>query len=746
MDFRLVDDSDPGDETQRNFRYQNAYGVILLVASRRGSKSYTAIWCEYHEDILAECNDGTLDAYQIKTRRPEDGLWDLRDEPLWKSIKGFVSLFRVFHERICNYYFVSNINFPKPTQYRDNVKPAKFANNPAALIHHIQSIPSITELDQIFNEPFRRLISFCQCTDEELFTVLSRTYFTPGPSRQDFDAVIAHEHLAKLPECLKLYTKDLNIIRDELVMKVYQASSLFIDDPDRHITPLYSQIHVRPEINVKRVSIQVLHEVIESVKQRSAEGLTSNDGWDRVLYVCHASPEDDEFAKWVAFQLINAGYSAWCDLISIKPGASYDEIAKEVIEKRSGKFLFIVSQKSSTDPRLLEQLQLAYDRMRANGFDRFIIPLELGANHSDVLLLKKFAPIDFSVSWAQGMKALIDLLSSENYTRKQEAGPSASNSILRSLYGAEQGVFVASDEYISNWFKIQKFPDVIQFHKLRRVGGIGSIQVPSNLPYPGLTHSDYLVSFADASDFTGQLGNVEIINTTDIAVGDFLQGNFDQHLVHAKHAKKLIIQLINKAWEKYIANTSLTPYQMSNGKTCYYYHHGCGEAMVSFLGVNQKKTRRSLWGYKTVLGIGGIKMKKFWHYGISGKAISFPEFVLLLKSHVLFSDDGIHIWDSKSKLHAARRSWCNNWWNPHWRDRLLAMVTFIANDQPQFEMAVGKESFIVVQAQPISFLSPISYLGPKEERPEEEDEDTEVLALDLLEDFPFDSDKEENDD
>jgi hypothetical protein len=74
------------------------------------------------------------------------------------------------------------------------------------------------------------------------------------------------------------------------------------------------------------------------------------------------------------------------------------------------------------------------------------------------------------------------------------------------------------------------------------------------------------------------------------------------------------------------------------------------------------------------------------------------------------------------------------------------MVTFIANDQPQFEMAVGKESFIVVQAQPISFLSPISYLGPKEEMPEEEDEDTEVLALDLLEDFPFDSDKEENDD
>jgi hypothetical protein len=33
---QILDHKDPGDETQRNFRYQNGYGAILLIASARG--------------------------------------------------------------------------------------------------------------------------------------------------------------------------------------------------------------------------------------------------------------------------------------------------------------------------------------------------------------------------------------------------------------------------------------------------------------------------------------------------------------------------------------------------------------------------------------------------------------------------------------------------------------------------------------------------------------------------------------
>ena len=58
MDFQLVQSNDPGDETQRNFRYQHAYGVILLISAGRGSLPYSNIWCEFYEDFLCERNDG----------------------------------------------------------------------------------------------------------------------------------------------------------------------------------------------------------------------------------------------------------------------------------------------------------------------------------------------------------------------------------------------------------------------------------------------------------------------------------------------------------------------------------------------------------------------------------------------------------------------------------------------------------------------------------------------------------------
>ena len=89
---------DPGDATTRNFRYQHAYGVILLAAAHTGHKPYVAIWCEHHEDFLAECVDGRYDGYQIKTCRPENGAWRMSSEALVHSIGRFVDLVKQFED------------------------------------------------------------------------------------------------------------------------------------------------------------------------------------------------------------------------------------------------------------------------------------------------------------------------------------------------------------------------------------------------------------------------------------------------------------------------------------------------------------------------------------------------------------------------------------------------------------------------------------------------------------------------
>jgi len=31
------------------------------------------------------------------------------------------------------------------------------------------------------------------------------------------------------------------------------------------------------------------------------------------LFISHATPDDNEFARWLSLQLIGLGYSVWCD-------------------------------------------------------------------------------------------------------------------------------------------------------------------------------------------------------------------------------------------------------------------------------------------------------------------------------------------------------------------------------------------------------------------------------------------------
>src|SRR5260370_23620273 len=65
----VLDTVDTGDETQLRFRYQHAYGVILLLAALSCKKPYTALLCDHHEDLLGQCTNGFFDAYIIMILR-----------------------------------------------------------------------------------------------------------------------------------------------------------------------------------------------------------------------------------------------------------------------------------------------------------------------------------------------------------------------------------------------------------------------------------------------------------------------------------------------------------------------------------------------------------------------------------------------------------------------------------------------------------------------------------------------------
>lgn len=242
---------DPGDETERNYRYQHQYGVVLLVAVRRGRLSYVSIYCEHHEDFLGERIDGRFDGWQIKTSKPEGGAWKLTSPALVKSIGRFVELLDAYPEEIGDFKFVSNSAIDEVTATsKDNARRGRC---PGLMRRHLEQCSRADEVQEPFKKPFDNLAAELGAKPERLFEVLRRLKFVKGPSREDFDAALAHEHLGKLPDCAGLTPAELDDVRDALVALIHRAASLHVTDPDRHVLDLLSGEPDDPVILAKRI-------------------------------------------------------------------------------------------------------------------------------------------------------------------------------------------------------------------------------------------------------------------------------------------------------------------------------------------------------------------------------------------------------------------------------------------------------------------------------------------------------------
>jgi hypothetical protein len=251
-----IDESDPGDKTQRNFRYQHTYCVMLLVSGKLGFRPYVAIWCEQHEDCLAERVDKKFDAYQIKTSRPENGAWKLNNLDLIKTIGRFVDLVTEFGDSIGSFFFVSNTECETvgPTNTNDSLR----AICPRLFLEHVNECETPAEINPIFRPTFLNLQASCGCTEEMLFTVLRRMDIIVGPSRGEIDVALSHEHIAKLDTCKDLGAEKLDEFRDHLVGRVHRASSLQVDDPIRHLRPLIRAEELDPRLAGKRLPVDRL--------------------------------------------------------------------------------------------------------------------------------------------------------------------------------------------------------------------------------------------------------------------------------------------------------------------------------------------------------------------------------------------------------------------------------------------------------------------------------------------------------
>lgn len=132
------------------------------------------------------------------------------------------------------------------------------------------------------------------------------------------------------------------------------------------------------------------------------------------IFISHATPDDNDFVRWLGARLTGHGYKVWADLFELRGGTPFWNSIEEAIRHHAYKMIFVVSEKS-VDPNrtgVRNELSVA-DTMRKTLNDpEFIIPVRIDdtAFGDFPIQIHQLNAIDFSKGWGQKLVDLLDTL------------------------------------------------------------------------------------------------------------------------------------------------------------------------------------------------------------------------------------------------------------------------------------------------------------------------------------------------
>lgn len=435
-----------------------------------------------------------------------------------------------------------------------------------------------------------------------------------------------------------------------------------------------------------------------------------------VIFISHAAPDDNEFTRWLSLQLIGLGYNVWSDVIKLKGGEDFWSDIEAQIRDNTIKFLFVLSKMSNTRDGTLKELTVAQKvKKHLQPEDpHFIIPLHIDANlsYDEINIdLVRLNSINFKGSWHSGLLQLLQKLEEDNVPKCDQGNFDLVSNLWQNIYLNGRTPIKQEELYSSNWFSITELPQTLYFHKFS--GFLPSDFRMWKCKYPAYKHKEYFATFAGHYDFMEELPKTERYDAQDsvsVDVSEILNGEYDTNFIGNGEARNIITHLVNLSFKHFFKLAGLRIYKLASKRIAYWFPMGALEKDKA----------------NGVLMVGKMKYGKDnrinWHFAISGNARNSPELLFVIKSHIVFTWDGKTLIDKDSIQHRGRRKQGKNWWNKHWREKLLNFMGVFGDDDKNIIIPVGEQEVLKFSALPVLFQSPVTYNDPSDDNLPEDDD------------------------
>jgi TIR domain len=442
-----------------------------------------------------------------------------------------------------------------------------------------------------------------------------------------------------------------------------------------------------------------------------------------MLFVSHAAPEDNEFARWLALQLGKEGFPVWCDQTKLLGGEPFWEEIEGAIRNRTRRFLFVQSRNSNQKDGPLDELALAKTIQKQVGDSHFITAIRIDdlpfAEFN--IRLHKLNSVDCAPNWLAGFKQLVKRLQEDGIERDKRFTPDTVAVWWRENFGEDEGVSEATDFYCSNRLRLLSLPPQINIIRLEHA--LPEDADVTTAPFPVSPHGRLLVSFATFRDLLPFFEGAGVGNDgTETMATTHLLENGLVPAVESRAARNHVSFLLRQAFQRFAVSRGLREYELSGNRRFFWFPKDLVENdRISFRAFDGRKTPKAIVGFKSLKTKEGQIRIRNWHFGIEGLPhVGFDSYLSVLP-HVAFSEDG-QVYESARKQHAYRRSQCRSWYNNDWRDRLLATLAFLSGATVELHIPLAPDSSATFQALPEQIESPVTYTRTADEREVEEAE------------------------
>ncbi|MBE7518348.1 MAG: toll/interleukin-1 receptor domain-containing protein [Thermoflexaceae bacterium] len=423
----------------------------------------------------------------------------------------------------------------------------------------------------------------------------------------------------------------------------------------------------------------------------------SNSAPRETVLVSHANPEDNEVALWFARKLRLAGYQVFLDLW-LPAGADFWMEIERALRDDTVRMLFLASRSSNVKPGTLQELSLAQTIGRKLNDPHFIVPLLIDdLPFSDLNIQLTRLNVVPSRNWALGLRTAIEALELAKVPT-ESAVPRRDQ-----LFPPVACVSTTGEDYLSNWFRLGTMPSLYRY---RMATGVRAPVPAEATAVDWVAKGDYLYSFASEDELAGvgfPTDRIAAIELTDLSIlgDDVRPGTSDYRIM-----SDALQELMGRAFARHCRSRGLVEYGLAARRSCFYFPTGLTDRdKVWFPTSDGRTSYRQLAGQR--LKVGTVR---HWHFAISGRLRFSPQPFLVVDGHVVFSDDGRIAWGDPRRQHRARRALCRTWWNEEWRDRVLAMMQFVGDEESEIHIAASPAKTIPVSCRPALFESPVSYV------------------------------------